>query len=214
MEKPILIAQDGSLQGQHWAIDAELLLGRDESCGLVIPDRQISRQHAIIKSDGSVYLLEDLGSKNGTFLNGQRIENPQVLHEGDEIRLAFTHTFVFLSSDSTLPLNDLPLEVISRFALKLEEGSRRVWIQGVELDPPLSSQQFSLLLALYQRTGEVVSREELISAVWGTETQWVTEQAFDALVRRLRDRINQIDPDYDYIVTVRGHGLRLENHPH
>jgi DNA-binding response OmpR family regulator len=50
--------------------------------------------------------------------------------------------------------------------------------------------------------------------VWGKETPWVTEQAFDALVRRLRERINQIDPDYDYIVTVRGHGLRLVNNPH
>jgi DNA-binding winged helix-turn-helix (wHTH) protein len=79
----------------------------------------------------------------------------------------------------------------------------------------LSSQQFSHCLnALFIKNGEVVSREELIQAVWGDETPWVTEQAFDALVRRLRERINQIDPDYDYVVTVRGHGLRLENQPH
>ena len=58
------------------------------------------------------------------------------------------------------------------------------------------------------------SREALIEAVWEEDTRWVTEQAFDALLRRLRDRLNQIDPDYDYIVTVRGHGLRLQNEPH
>jgi DNA-binding response OmpR family regulator len=60
----------------------------------------------------------------------------------------------------------------------------------------------------------VVSREELIQAVWEDDTRWVTEQAFDALVRRLRERLNQLDPDYDYIVTVRGHGLRFQNEPH
>jgi DNA-binding response OmpR family regulator len=54
----------------------------------------------------------------------------------------------------------------------------------------------------------------LIEAVWEEDTRWVTEQAFDALLRRLRDRLNQIDPDYDYIVTVRGHGLRLQNEAH
>ncbi|HPL81713.1 MAG TPA: helix-turn-helix domain-containing protein [Anaerolineaceae bacterium] len=59
-----------------------------------------------------------------------------------------------------------------------------------------------------------MSREDLINAVWEEDTRWVTEQAFDALVRRLRDRLAQLDSDYDYIVTVRGHGLRFQNDPH
>jgi DNA-binding response OmpR family regulator len=50
------------------------------------------------------------------------------------------------------------------------------------------------------------------------ETVWpeamgegVSEQAIDALVRRLRDRLNEIDPEHQYVITVRGHGFRLEN---
>jgi DNA-binding response OmpR family regulator len=39
----------------------------------------------------------------------------------------------------------------------------------------------------------------------------VSEQAIDALVRRLRDRLAELDPDHRYVVTVRGHGFRLEN---
>jgi DNA-binding response OmpR family regulator len=39
----------------------------------------------------------------------------------------------------------------------------------------------------------------------------VSEQAIDALVRRLRERLNEIDPSHQYIVTVRGHGFRFEN---
>ena len=214
MEFAILLAQSGPLSGQQWAVNGTLTIGRDESCEVVIPDRQVSRQHACLTLQGSAVFLEDLNSKNGTFLNGQLLSAPTQLRESDEIRVAFAQTFLFLSSEATLPLSELPGEYLQLFTLQVDADARRVWVRGIELMPPLSAQQFSLLNALFTKSGEVVSREDLIRAVWGGETPWVTEQAFDALVRRLRDRINQIDPDYDYIVTVRGHGLRLENQPH
>lgn len=214
MENPILVANNGPLNGQQWVISGDVLLGRDAVCDVIIPDRQVSRQHARISTTAQGVMLEDLGSKNGTFLNLSPLTGPVKLTEGDEITIAFTQTFLFLSSDATLPLSDLPPELTHAFKLRLDEASRRVWVRGVELDPPLSAQQFNLLTLLYANTGDVVSRDDLISAVWEEDTRWVTEQAFDALVRRLRERINQVDPDYDYIVTVRGHGLRLENDPH
>jgi Response regulators consisting of a CheY-like receiver domain and a winged-helix DNA-binding domain len=214
MEFAILLAQSGPLAGQQWAVSSTLTIGRDESCEVVVPDRQVSRQHARLSLRENAVFLEDLKSKNGTYLNGQLLAAPTQLRESDEIRVAFAQTFLFLSSDATLPLSELPDEYLKLFTLKVDADARRVWVRGTEISPPLSSQQFSLLNALFIKNGEVVSREELIQAVWGDETPWVTEQAFDALVRRLRERINQIDPDYDYIVTVRGHGLRLENQPH
>ena len=214
MENPIVLADSGPLKGLQWLVNRELIIGREDSCEIVIPDRQISRRHARIYLSTEGVFLEDLGSKNGTYLNSQRIVGSQQLHEGDEIRIAFTQSFLFLSADATLPLTDLPEEFQQAFVLRLDEASRRVWVRGVEIEPPLSAQQFNLLAALYQKAGEVVSRDELIHAVWGEEGNWVTEQALDALVRRLRERINQIDPDHEYIVTVRGHGLRLENQPH
>jgi len=214
MEFAVLLAQSGPLSGQQWPVSGTLTIGRDESCEVVVPDRQVSRQHARLSLRENTVFLEDLDSKNGTYLNGQPLTTPTQLREGDEIRVAFAQTFLFLSSDATLPLTELPGEYLQAFTLHLDETARRVWVRGVEIKPPLSAQQFSLLSALFTKSGEVLSREELIRAVWGDETPWVTEQAFDALVRRLRERINQIDPDYDYIVTVRGHGLRLENQPH
>jgi DNA-binding response OmpR family regulator len=52
------------------------------------------------------------------------------------------------------------------------------------------------------------------AVVWGDEDAAdVSEQALDALVRRLRDRLAALDPTNNYIITVRGHGLRLENPP-
>ncbi len=214
MEDAVLIANNGPLNGQQWIIDGTLVIGRDAECDIVIPDRQVSRQHARITKGTNGIILEDLGSKNGTFLNNQVLSEPIKLVEADEIAIALTQTFLFLSSDATMPLSDLPPELSQVFRLRLDASSRRVWVRGVELLPPLSNQQFVLLAYLYARPGEVVSREELIQAVWEDDTRWVTEQAFDALVRRLRERLNQLDLDYDYIVTVRGHGLRFQNEAH
>ncbi|HNZ15967.1 MAG TPA: FHA domain-containing protein, partial [Anaerolineaceae bacterium] len=201
MEDPVLIANEGPLNGQQWVLKGQILIGRDAACDIVIPDRQVSRQHARISNTGKGIILEDLGSKNGTFVNNKPIFEEVKLAEADEIQIALTQTFLFLSSDATLPLSDLPPELSQVLTLRLEPASKRVWVRGVELDPPLSAQQFNLLALLYENAGEVVSREALIEAVWEEDTRWVTEQAFDALLRRLRDRLNQIDPDYDYIVT-------------
>jgi hypothetical protein len=214
MEDPVLIANNSSLDGQQWVITDTLLIGRDASCDVVIPDRQVSRQHARITKTGAIVMIEDLGSKNGTYLNGQVLTEAKQLVEADEITVAFTQNFLFLSSDATMPLSGIPPELMSAFRLRLDVNAKRVWVRGVELDPPLSAQQYNLLTYLYERAGEVVKREDLINAVWEEDTRWVTEQAFDALVRRLRERISALDPDYDYIVTVRGHGLRFQNDPH
>ncbi|MCK4725394.1 MAG: winged helix-turn-helix domain-containing protein, partial [Anaerolineales bacterium] len=57
-----------------------------------------------------------------------------------------------------------------------------------------------------------VSRKELIISVWGEEQAlMVSDQALDALVRRLRERLRESKSDHAFIVTVRGHGLRLDN---
>jgi DNA-binding response OmpR family regulator len=85
-------------------------------------------------------------------------------------------------------------------------------IREIEIDPPLSASQFRMLEILYDQEGRVVSRQDIIAGVWGLEEAiGVSEQALDALIRRLRDRLASVDPVHTYIITVRGHGLRLDN---
>lgn len=209
-EYPLLIAQAGPLEGQRWKIRSELLLGRDPDCDIVIPMRQVSRHHTRVFLGENGTLIEDLNSKNGTYINGRHVEEVVRLEEGDEIQVSLAQHFIYLSSDATMPLEGLPLDMQKR-RLRVDIGARRVWITEKELDPPLSASQFNLLRILYEQSGEVVPRSEIIQAVWGKAAEGVTEQALDALVRRLRDRLSEIDPTWDYIVTVRGHGLRLDN---
>ena len=131
--------------------------------------------------------------------------------DGDEIQIALCVKLLFVGSDATVPLTTDEME--PRGKLELDIGQRAVLINKNPLDPPLSLAQFRLLEALYEANGAVVDREHIVDVVWpGTDGIGVTEQAIDALVRRLRDRLTELD-DHDYVVTVRGHGFRLDNIP-
>jgi DNA-binding winged helix-turn-helix (wHTH) protein len=211
---PVLIAQAGPLNGERWMLRQAITIGRDASCDVVVPDRQVSRFHARLTINGQGTLLEDLASKNGTYCNGQLVSAPFFLSDGDLLQIALVQNFVYLSSDSTMPME--PGGTIRSGnrsgKLYIDGRSRRVWIGNLEVLPPLSAQQFRLLKALYDQEGKVVPRQDLVEITWGSEeARGVSEQAFDALVRRLRDRLSEIDSTHAYIITVRGHGLRLEN---
>jgi hypothetical protein len=208
-DSPILVAQNGPLRGERWLIDHPLVLGRDSGCDVVIPDRQISRYHVRLTPGVNGVVLEDLGSKNGTHYNGARLEMPVVLQDGDVFQVALAQEFQFLNSDATMPLDSSPA---LGGRLRLDIRARQVWVHQAQVSPPLSAQQFQLLWVLYQHSGQVVSREALVAAVWGDEqSAGVTDQALDALIRRLRERLAGVDAGHPYLVTVRGHGLMLEN---
>lgn len=216
-ELPVLIAQAGELNGQRWGIDKVLNIGRDNECEILIADRQVSRFHARVSIIDNGILLEDLGSKNGTFHNGYSLEGSVILQDGDSIQIALVQNFIYLSSDATLPLDkqispDLFPQRYDEDRIILDSQSRRVWIGKEEIIPPLSMPQFRLLKALYDQKNIVVSRSELVQSIWGNERAvGVSEQALDALVRRLRDRLHSVDPTRDFIITIRGHGIRLDN---
>jgi len=215
-EFALLVGQEGVLSGQRWPISNNMVIGRDDTCDITIQDRQVSRHHAQISVTPEGVMIEDLGSKNGTHCNGKMLTQRILLEDGDIIQIAFAQQFIFLSSDATVPL-DQPYHgtFISNnplTGLRLDKKSRRVWINNNEIDPPLSVPQFQLLDMLFDQEGKVVSRPDLITHIWGDEQAIVvSEQALDALVRRLRDRLSSIDPKRSYITTIRGHGLRLDN---
>ncbi len=81
-------------------IDDELLIGRHtDGAGRLAEDEEISRSHARLSLDGSGFCaIEDLGSTNGTYVNGLRIKGPQTLSEGDTVEVGAT----------TLVVRDLP----------------------------------------------------------------------------------------------------------
>ncbi len=208
-DAPIVIAQNGPLKGERWSIARPVVMGRDAGCEIAIPDRQVSRFHARLTPNAQGLILEDLGSKNGTYNNGDLLSSPVVLQDGDLFRVAMAQEFMYVSSDATMPLESLPVKL---GRLMLDDRSRQVWINQHQMSPSLSALQFHLLSILYNHEGQVVSRADLVAAAWGDDQSvGVSDQALDALIRRLRDRLAEMDSTHEYIVTVRGHGIRLDN---
>jgi hypothetical protein len=66
---------------------AGVTLGRSRQCDVVLEDPNISRQHAEIRPRGGAWVLTDLGSTNGSLINGRRIDHPEVVKPGDEIEI-------------------------------------------------------------------------------------------------------------------------------
>lgn len=125
--------------------------------------------------------------------------------------VALAQQFLFLTSDATMPL----LEGGGHPGrLMMDQKSRRVWVNQQQLVPSLSAQQFKMLWLLHESQGQVVTRPDLVAAVWGDEqAAGVSDQALDTLIRRLRDRLAALDLTHQYISTMRGHGVRLDNPP-
>jgi hypothetical protein len=210
-EAPLLIGQTGPLKGERWVLDKTLTIGRELTCEIVIQDRQVSRFHARLTPTVEGILLEDLDSKNGVHCNGNPVAGKIALKDGDTVQIALAQQFLFLTSDATVPLSDFK-EAAGR--LRLDMRARMVWVNNQLIEPPLSALQFHVLQVLSDHEGQVVDRHVLVSEVWGDEEAvGVSDQALDALLRRLRDRIASIDPEQAYIVTIRGHGVRLDNPP-
>jgi pSer/pThr/pTyr-binding forkhead associated (FHA) protein len=71
----------------------DFLLGRGEDCDLALHDAEVSRHHCTIRIRGGEATVSDLGSSNGTFVNGTRIVSQAIVRTGDELKLG---TFRFL----------------------------------------------------------------------------------------------------------------------
>jgi DNA-binding response OmpR family regulator len=134
------------------------------------------------------------------------VTSPCTLEDGDRIQVAPGLELVFVDSEATAPL---PGRVERGLVLDREE--RRLLVAGQELVPPISTAQYDFLALLAEEPGRVYSRQEVVAAVWpDVDPEGVSDDAIDALVRRLRQRLAEVDPDHEYIVTVRGYGFRLD----
>ena len=86
-----LIVRTGYQVGTEFSIDHPVFrIGRGSANDLVLEDSQASRQHAEVFRQGEQYFIRDLGSTNGTFVDGERVTGPRLLQPGDQIQVGET----------------------------------------------------------------------------------------------------------------------------
>jgi hypothetical protein len=91
-----LIMRTGPNPGKMFEVSkSEIYIGRDINNDIVINDAEISRKHARLILQAGEYVLEDLGSTNGTYVNGQRLMGPHVLRQGETILLGENVSLAF-----------------------------------------------------------------------------------------------------------------------
>ncbi len=98
-----LTMRSGPNPGTVYALDGDQIsIGRESSNEIAVNDAEVSRRHARLTFQGGKYVLEDMGSTNGTFVNGQRLTGPRVLKSGEVISLGEQIVFVYEAVDSDL----------------------------------------------------------------------------------------------------------------
>jgi pSer/pThr/pTyr-binding forkhead associated (FHA) protein len=124
-----------------WSVglaDVDLVtIGRDDNCAVFIDDSKVSRQHAEVQHRGEAFLLKDLGSTNGTWMNGQQIEQ-HILQDGDVIHIGSTQIVFkrgFQEQALTMVADQMPVAPGRRTVIfvpgimgsELWLGNERVW---------------------------------------------------------------------------------------
>lgn len=135
----------GASAGKEIAVKTlQFVIGRAEECSLRVNSEAISRQHCVISFDGHEVRIRDLGSRNGTFVNGERLEAPRRLVMGDQLRVGpmeflVTHAFVPQASTGVVAESRSPLSAeqdmagrISDWLTEAEDTDRRV--DSVEIE--------------------------------------------------------------------------------
>ncbi len=184
------------------------LLGNLPTADTTLANSYVSRRHAEVHYIDGRYQIRDLGSKNGTFVNGSSVGGTgQWLEHGDRIELGRGQVVLrFQSWKATVTL--APSDETE--VLLLDTPSGKVHIGERLLDPPLSPREFAVLLLLYNRRGQACNAKEIAKLAFPERPQ--KEIEFDEIahcIRRLQLRLEPDPTQPRYILSARGKSFKL-----
>jgi DNA-binding response OmpR family regulator len=186
--------------GREHPLSGEIItIGRAVENDIVITSKRVSREHARVRREGWRAILEDLGSTNGSFLNDERVLAPVELHDKDRIKIG---DVILIFHDPDITYRETPFPVLE---VNVVAGTVRLDRQAV----PLAPKEFALLTYLYERNGEVCSKDDIGYAVWPEYHEGVYDYQVENLVRRLRSKLEPDPGNPQLLLTVRGLGYKL-----
>ena len=100
----VLLQLSGQEAGRRSGLTPETTIGRDASCGVRLDDPLVSKRHARVFRHGAGWTVEDLGSTNGTLLNGAELSGPAAVSPGDRLQVGDTVLEIVLGTAPEAPL--------------------------------------------------------------------------------------------------------------
>jgi len=198
-----LVDQNGRDGGsRHDLVAATTTLGRDPQNAIVLTSKGSSRRHAAVVWDGQQYVLQDLGSRNGTYLNGARLAAPHSLRDGDVLLLG-GQRLVFETDETT----DWTPAQADEDGLRLDLASASVWVGGRQIQ--LTAQEYRTLLLLHRERAALVTKEALAQHLWPEAQGAVADETLMQIISRLRRKLGDDADNPRFLHTVRGLGYRL-----
>ena len=198
-----LVEVRGARPGTGYPLgDVPIVIGRGADCQVPVASEHVSRRHAEVREHEGAYVLRDLGSKNGTMLNGRRIDGEVRLAEGDEIGVTGA-AWVYRRGDETLTVRLPPIVP----TLSVDAKRAEVHVGGREI--VVTAHELRALAALAEDPGALVTKDELARNVWPETGGIVSDESIEQLVSRLRRKLGDDAREPRYLLTVRGLGYRL-----
>ncbi|MEM7273248.1 MAG: FHA domain-containing protein [Actinomycetota bacterium] len=196
---------------KRWDIAASTIVGRGGEAGIVLAVEALSRHHLLLEPRPNGWYAADLGSRNGTHRNGTALgSEPVQLHDGDLLVLAGSLTLRFRDPMAT----PLAPRIGRLHGVWIDPGGGDVWVDARRLEPALTARQYRLIERLYRADGDVVTRPDLVAAVWDdVDAEGVTDEALTALLKRTRKRLAEIETGPPAIEIIRHRGVRLRVGP-
>lgn len=203
-----LVERDGVRVGAVHVLAATVtIIGRAEDAHITVASEHVSRYHAQIEWNGAAYMVEDRGSKNGTYVNGMRITAPHELRHGDVITVPHL-TLMFDAGGATITWSPERFDERALApGLHVDLDTTEVFVRGRPV--VVTAKEFLALALLYTKGGALVSKQELAAHVWPEFGGAVADSNIDQIIFRLRRKLEE-DPERPrHLVTMRGLGYRL-----
>jgi len=218
----VLVVQSGSENTGPISLENALhVLGREPFADIGFENPFVSRKHAEIRYSDADYSIRDLGSKNGTFVDGVQIgDQPRRLVGGEVVELGqgqVVTTFALTTQTITLQAVYMKpgraggdADDTSDAVLRVDVSQREVYLHGSPIYPALSRKEFDVIALLHERSGQACSKDEIAAYGWPErEEGGVSDQEIGLCIHRIRRRVEPDPAAPIYVELVRGYGYRL-----
>ncbi|MEA2460317.1 MAG: hypothetical protein QOH90_494 [Actinomycetota bacterium] len=88
--RKMTVIEGEELKGKSFPLGDEIIIGRAERCHIILKDSYVSQVHARVFAKGDIYMVEDMGSTNGTYVNRNRVTSPTEVLRGDRLKIGKT----------------------------------------------------------------------------------------------------------------------------